>query len=167
MSGTAAPSQRPAEEKANPAGFIYGVLAISTVVAAESTRRETFGKLLAASAVTIGLYWLAHAYSHHWASRLQAESAWTGRQLAGALAREAPILAGALIPVAVLAVAWSTGASIETGVTAELWSAGVEIALLEVVVGLRRHMRRRDMAIQTAIGVALGLGILALRILLH
>jgi len=151
----------------NPAGFIYGVLAVATVVAAESTQRETFGKVLGASALVIALYWLAHAYSHHLGSRLQRPVEWTLRDFVAALAHEAAILEGALLPFAALAGAWLVGASLESGVTAALWCAGVEIVVLEVIAALRRRLRPRDVMVETVIGVAMGLGILGVRVLLH
>jgi len=168
----------------NPAGFIYGVLAVATVVAAESTQRETFGKVLGASALVIALYWLAHAYSHHLGSRLQRPVEWTLRDFVAALAHEAAILEGALLPFAALAHeaailegallpfaalagAWLVGASLESGVTAALWCAGVEIVVLEVIAALRRRLRSRDVMVETVIGVAMGLGILGVRVLLH
>jgi hypothetical protein len=146
---------------------VYGVLAVATVIAAESTRRETFGKLLAASMVTIALYWVAHAYAHHWASRLGKAREWTTREIVTSLAHEASILVGAAVPSAVLAIAWVAGIGIRTAVTAVLWSAGIEVVALEIGVGLRHRLGLADMLIQTLIGVTMGLGILGVRVLLH
>lgn len=162
----------PADEAAAPgrinaAGVVYGVLAVATVIAAESTRRETYGKLLAASAVTMGLYWLAHAYAHHWASRLGKAREWTVAEILTSLGHEASILVGALVPTAVLVIAWLAGVGIRTAVTSVLWTAGIEIVVLEVGAGLRHHLRIADLAVQSLIGVAMGLGILGVRILLH
>lgn len=154
-------------ERFNPGGVVYGVLAIATVIAAESTRRETFAKLLAGSLVALALYWAAHAYSHHWASRLTRAGEWSLNELGVSLAYEASILAGAVVPTAVLVIAWLAGADIQSGVTAVLWSAGVELVVLEIAAGLRRRCSIRDLAVQTAIGLSMGLGILGLRILLH
>lgn len=151
----------------NPGGVVYGVLAVATVIAAESTRRETFPKLLAGSMVTLGLYWVAHAYSHHWGSRLGQAGEWTLAEIALSLAHEASILVGAIVPTAALVAAWLAGAGIQSAVTAVLWCAGVELVLLEVGVGLRHHLGVRDMAVQSLIGLSMGLGILGLRVLLH
>ncbi len=167
MPEAASDPEEKVEERMNPAGFIYGVLAVGTVIAAESTRQETVGKLLAAGAITLVLYWLAHAYAHHWAARLTGDGDWNLREFLHSLGREATILAGAALPLAVLVVAWLAGASLKTDVTAVLWSSAVEIALLEVVVGLRRHDKPSQLVMDTVIGIALGLGILAVRVLLH
>lgn len=155
------------EERRNPAGFIYGVLAVATVIAAESTRRETLGKLLAAGTITLVLYWVAHAYAHHWASRLSGDGDWNLREFLHSLSREATILAGAALPLAVMVVAWMAGASLKTDVTAVLWFAIAEIVVLELVVGLRRHASARELTLDSMIGIGLGVGILAVRVLLH
>jgi hypothetical protein len=157
----------PDRTRANPAGLIYGVLAIATVIAAESTRHETYPKLAAASAITIALYWLAHAYSHHWGSRIRQSAEWTIKEIVSSLAEEATILAGASIPAAVLVGAWLGGASVETGVSAVLWAAGVEVVMLEIATGLRRRLGLHDLMVQSLMGMVIGVGILAVRILLH
>lgn len=151
----------------NPGGVVYGVLAVATVIAAESTRKETFGKLLLASAITMVLYWAAHAYSHHWSSRLQRAHEWTLIEIRNSLRYEASILLGAAVPLAVLAGAWIAGSSIETGVTSVLWIAGAELLALEVIPGIRHRLRLRDLGIQTLLGLSMGLGILAVRFVLH
>lgn len=166
-SGPEGKSDGEVQRRANPAGFVYGVLVVATVIAAESTRRETYGKLMAASAVTLVLYWLAHAYSHHLGARLTEARKWSLAEFSGSLAHEVTILAGAVVPTIPLAGAWAAGASVETGVTIELWTAGLELVALEIVVGLRSRLGVRDMLVQTAVGVALGLGILFIRVLLH
>lgn len=146
---------------------MYGVLAVATVIAAESTRRETFGKLLLASAITMALYWFAHAYSHHWASRFRTAPEWTFGEIRNSLRYEASILLGSSLPLAVLAGAWMVGASIEAGVTWVLWVAGVELVALEALPGIRHGLRLRDLAVQSLLGVSMAVGILGLRFVLH
>lgn len=146
---------------------MYGVLAVATVIAAESTRQETLPKLAAASAITVGLYWLAHGYSQHWGARAKGEAHWTPGHFLQSLVEESSILVGSALPAFVLLIAWGAGATVEAAVTAVLWSAGVELVALEMVVGIRRHLGFRDTAVQTLIGVLLALGIFAVRIVLH
>lgn len=104
----------------DPGGIAYGVLAVTTVIAAESTRRETFGKLLGASLVTVALYWVAHAYAHHWGERMAQATRCSARQILVSLRYEASIFAGAAAPLVVLLVAWLAGASLVTAVTTVL-----------------------------------------------
>ena len=151
----------------SPAGVIYGVLAVATVVAAEGTRRETYAALLGASALTMALYWLAHAYADHLGRRFGRPEEWSWREIVVSLADEAGILAGAVLPAATLALSWAAGATVSTGVTASLWCAGVELAVIEVVASLRRRLSLGDTVVETAIGVVMGIGILGIRLLLH
>lgn len=157
----------PARRRANPAGLIYGVLAIETIIAAETSQRQTFPKLIAASAIAMAMYWLASAYSHHWGSRLRQSAGWTVKEFTTSLMEEATILVGAALPTIVLLSAWVAGATVETGVTAVLWVGCLEVGLLEIATGIRRRLGLRDLAVQSLIGIALGLGILVVRLLLH
>lgn len=154
-------------EGSNPSGLIYGVLAISTVIAAEGTRRETYGKVLAASAVTLVMYWAAHAYSWYWGYRLAAPERWSLRYLATALYQEAPILIGAILPSLSLVAAWIDQASLETGVTAALWCAASEVVMLEIAAGIRARLALGQFLVQVFLGAAMGVGILLVRVLLH
>jgi hypothetical protein len=167
MPNTIRPSTVESRWSGNPAGFIYGVLAVATVVAAESTRHETFGKVLCASLVVVALYGLAHAYSHYLGSRLQRPSDRAVREIVVSLAHAATIVEGALLPVGTLAGAWLAGASLETGVTAALWCAGAEIVILEVIAAARQRLRPREMVTDALVGITMGLGILGVRLLLH
>jgi hypothetical protein len=146
---------------------VYGVLSVATVIAAESTRSETFPRLLVASFVAMVLYWLAHGYAEHWASHLLRSDEWSTAEIWSSLVWEAPILLGAVVPILVLLLSWVAGGSTEAAVTAALWASAVEIVLLELGAGLFRHDRARDIAIQVLMGVTMGLGILALRLTLH
>lgn len=151
----------------NPGGVLYGVLAVATVIAAESTRRETFGKLVLASTITMVLYWAAHAYSHHWTSRFHEATAWTFGEITGAFLDEAPILLGAVLPLGLLVAAWLVGSSTETAVTMVLWGAGTELVVLEVLPGIRHHLGLKDLAVQSVLGISMGAGIFGVRFVLH
>ena len=161
------PSETDDRRRFNPDGVVYGVLALATVIAAESTRRESFPKLVEASAITIGLYWMAHAYARHWGSRVEEVGHWSLAEILLSLKQESSILVGAAVPTAVLALAWIAGLSLETAVTAVLWSAGVELIALEIGVAIRRHSGPRDLAVQSLLGLGMGLGIFVLRLVLH
>ncbi len=151
----------------NPAGVIYGVLTVGTLLAAESTRRETYGAVIGSSALALTLYWIAETYARHLGNRLERPSEWTPAQIVAALGHEAALLKGAALPVLTTVIARAVGANLETGVTAALWTAGIELMALEVTAGLRRRLPLREMVIETVVGACLGGGILGLRVLLH
>jgi hypothetical protein len=155
------------ESRFDPGGLILGVLAVATVIAAESTRQESYPKLVAASLISVLVYWVSHAYARHWSWRLDHSFEWTANELWGSLAFESTLLAGALLPVAVLALGWAAGWSRETTVTAVLWCAGIELVLLEILTALRRRLSVRDLLVQVAMGIVMATGILVLRLVLH
>ena len=63
IGGLAAAVSRWVEPEDNPSGVIYGTIAVGAVLAAESTRRETFPDTIEATVIILGLYWLAHTYA--------------------------------------------------------------------------------------------------------
>ena len=70
-------------------------------------------------------------------------------------------------PRAALLIAWAAGAARETGEAAALWCAVGSVIALELAAGIRSRATRRELALELGVGIALGLGILALRVLLH
>ncbi|HZV26424.1 MAG TPA: hypothetical protein VFG00_09040 [Acidothermaceae bacterium] len=151
----------------NPAGVIYGVLAVGTLIAAEGTRRETYESVIGASALALVLYWLAHAYAHHLGERIQRPEEWQPRDIGATLLHEAALVKGAALPIVALLLSWLAGAGLSAGVAAALWTAAIELLLLEVAAGVGRKLPRREMAIEVALGATLAVGILAIRVLLH
>jgi hypothetical protein len=155
------------EPRFDPGGLILGVLAVATVIAAESTRQETYPRLFAASLISVAVYWISHAYARHWSWRLDHSFAWTATELFSSLAFESTLLIGALLPVLVLGVAWVAGFSREAAVTAVLWCAAMELVLLEILTAVRRRLSARDLLVQAALGILMAVGILLMRLVLH
>src|SRR6059058_1742497 len=56
---------------ANPAGVIYGLIAIDALLAAESGVHETFPDAVASAVIAAALYWLGHAYATALGERLR------------------------------------------------------------------------------------------------
>jgi VIT1/CCC1 family predicted Fe2+/Mn2+ transporter len=113
------------------------------------------------------LYWLAEAYAHHEGLRLREPVRWGIRDTFASLTGSATVLLGAAVPIVALLFAWLVGASLEVAVTAALWCAGVELAGFELFASVYRRLGRRDMAVQTTLGLAMGVAILGVRLLLH
>jgi hypothetical protein len=151
----------------NPAGAIYGMIVIGALLAAESGRHETYIDTIASAAIAAALYWLAHAYAEALGRRLAQQERLTAESLARALAHDWAIIRGAMAPLAVLAIAWAAGAAQQTAVTAALWSTIVSLVAFELIAGIRAHASPRELALEGAVGAAMGLAILALKIVLH
>jgi len=152
---------------ANPAGVVYGVLAMGTLVAAEGSRRQTYPDVLEACLLALALYWIAHAYARHFSQRGGDSDPKGLRSVGHALAHESSILAGAAVPVVALVLAWAAGATLGRGVLAAVWVAGAELVVLETLSGVRRKLAPRALVGEVVTGVALGAGVLGVRIVLH
>ncbi len=147
--------------------MIYGIIAIGALLAAESGRHETFLDTLGSAVIAACLYWLAHAYATVLGRRLIHQELLTARTLWHALIHDWAIFRGAAVPLAALVIAWAAGAAQKTAVTDALWCAVATIVAFELVAGIRSRAGPAELALETGIGLVMGLGIIALRILLQ
>ena len=74
---------------------------------------------------------------------------------------------GAAIPIAVLAVLWATGVSLQTGVTVALWASAISLVLFETIATVRSRATGFQRVAQIVIGALLGAGVLLVRVVLH
>jgi hypothetical protein len=151
----------------NPSGAIYGLIVIGALLAAESGRHESYLDTIASAAIAATLYWVAHSYAGVLGNRLSEGERLTAGVLLRALGRDVTLIRGAAIPLLALLLAAIAGASQETAVTVAVWSAIVSLAAFELLAGLRSGASRGELAIEVAVGVSMGLAILALKIVLH
>jgi hypothetical protein len=156
-----------AEPHENPAGVVYGTLIIGAVLATESARRETLLDTVAATVVTLLVYWLAHAYAATLGDRLDRQVPLSASAVARALVRDRAIIRGALIPILVLLIVAALGASLSTAVLLAVWASAVTILVFEVLAGVCAELRGTELIVQVCAGAVMGLAIIALRALLH
>ena len=151
----------------NPSGAVYGVIVIGALLAGESGRHETYLDTLSSAAVAASLYWLAHAYAGVLGRRLSTGERLSAGALIRALGHDWVVIRGAAIPLLALVVAAVAGAGQQTAVTAALWSAAASLVALELIAGVRSRASPRELALDLAVGMTMGLAILALKVLLH
>lgn len=151
----------------NPGGIVFGTITIGAVLAAESGLHETYLEAFGSALVTVGLYWLAHTYSDLLGKRLSTHEHLTVGSLLRAFAHDWAIVRGAALPLLALAIAWALGASQETAVTAAVWTCVGSIIVFELLAGIRAKSTPGELALEGCMGTAMGLGILALRAILH
>jgi hypothetical protein len=147
----------------NAAGVVYGVITVGALMAAESGRHESYFDALASAVFATLLYWLAHAYADLLGQRLETGERLTVRTLGRALAHDWAIVRGACIPLLALAIAWLVGASQEAGVTAALRTAVVAVVVFELLAGVRARSTPGELLLKGAVGVTMGLAILAVK----
>jgi hypothetical protein len=151
----------------NPAGAIYGMIAIGALLAAESGLRDTFLETLASALIALALYWLAHAYADMLGQRLENRAQLTAAGLGRTLLHDWTIIRGGAVPLLVLVACWAAGTSQETAITIDLWVTAGNLLTFELLAGLRARSRPAEFLLEGCVGATMGLGILALRVILH
>jgi hypothetical protein len=153
--------------QSNPAGAVYGVLAVAALLVAESPREETYPRTVGAVAITLLLYWLAHSYAEYAGERLlngeRLEISGLGRMML----RELWIVLGAMLPLIVVLISWAGGSTLSEAITLATWAAAVIIASIEIGIGLNAGLTGRELVAQVVLGAALGLAIILLKVVLH
>jgi hypothetical protein len=151
----------------NPAASVYGTVTAGALLAAESGLRDTYPETVGSLAIAIVLYWFAHSYAEVLGLRLSRHKTITWTELWNAFSQDWGIVRGAAAPLLAVLVAWAVGAGQSTAVTAGTWAAVTSLIVFELAAGLRSKAKAPEMMLQVTAGVTLGLGILALRALLH
>lgn len=156
----------------NPEGVVYGIITIGALLAAESGQHDGYPDTVGSAAIALGLYWLAHAYSSLLGRRLATRERLSAMRLLRALLHDWAIVRGAAIPLLALLLAWAVGATQASAVSAALWTSVVSLVAFELLAGIRSRaggssIDLGELALEGAVGVAMGLSILALKVLLH
>jgi hypothetical protein len=151
----------------NPGGLIHGTLVVGALLAAESTRRESFAATVGAVGVALMLYWLTHAYSKVTEHRLQTGEPMTVASVGQTLIHELTIVGGAAMPLLALLICWMVDAPLSAAVSAAIWTSVGMIVAIEVVAGVRAELTGRQLAMQVAAGVLFGGLVIVLRLILH
>jgi hypothetical protein len=151
----------------NPGDAVYGTIAVGALLAAESPRRETYPKTIAAVVVILVLYWAAHSYADVTGQRLESGGRLTLERALATLRHEVTILIGAAVPLLTLLICWAVGTSLSGAVRAAVWTSAAIIVMIEVIAGLRARLTGRQLFVQTLAGGVLGALVLLLRVILH
>lgn len=146
---------------------VYGLLLIGAVLAGESGKHDTFAETVGATIVASVLAWLAHAYSTLLSRRLIRGAGITRDGVREALARDVILLRGGAVPLVALVVSWALGLSEQTGVTVAIVAVVATIVALEVLAAVASHASPSELLIDGCFGLALGLAIFLLKIVLH
>lgn len=146
---------------------VYGLLLIGALLAGESGRHETFSETVLATLVATILAWLAHAYSTLLGWRLSQGWHMTRSRVAAALRRDSILLRGGMVPLTVLIACWAAGVSETVAVTVAIVAVVATIVALEVVAAVVSQATPTELVIDVTFGLALGLSIFLLKVVLH
>jgi hypothetical protein len=148
-------------------GAVYGLILVGSLMAAESYKQETHLDVLLSAALTMFVFWLAHAYSLALGRRIESSLPLTLHSLRDGLAGSASVLQGALLPLLALLVAWAAGTSSQTAIDIGLWSAIATLVVLELIAGIRAKETPLELSLSCCVGAGIGAAVLALKALLH
>jgi hypothetical protein len=151
----------------NPAGAVYGLIAVGALLAAESGLKDTYPETVGSAAIAVTLYWFAHSYADVLGLRLLEQRRVSFAELWRTFVQDWSIARGAGVPLLAILVAWAAGASQATAVGAGVWTAVGSLIAFELAAGVRSQAKPVELVLDVCAGTTLGLGILALRILLH
>ncbi|MDE3069781.1 MAG: hypothetical protein KGJ43_03540 [Acidobacteriota bacterium] len=147
----------------NPGGTVYGLITVGALLAAESKIRDTYAETIGSVAVAILMYWFAHSYSQILGMRLATRKRLGWRVALHTFAHDWAIVKGAGLPLIALIGAWASGATVRGAANAAVWTAVASLVAFELAAGVRSHAGTRELALDAAVGIVMGLGILALR----
>jgi hypothetical protein len=150
-----------------PINEIYGTLTVAALLAVESTRRETLWEAAGSVTVAILALWLAHGYAGGVGERFGAGERSALHHLLSGLRDEVGILRGLGIPMAVLLVCGLAGVADPTAINAALIASVVVLVAVELLAGLKSARRTRDIVVEVAISVVVGLAAVSLKAIVH
>jgi membrane protein YqaA with SNARE-associated domain len=151
----------------NVARVVYGTVVVGGLLAAEAPERETYPETLASVLIALLVYWMAHTYAEVTARRIEERGRLTATALATSMRHEVWILFGAAVPVLPLVIWWIAGGALTNAVSAAVYTAAGMVVVYEVIAGLRAELTGKEMVLEIALGAALGLLVIALKLVLH
>jgi hypothetical protein len=101
-------------EVPDPAGLLYGALIAASVLATASAHEGTFGHVALATAMVLGVYWLAHVYIEAQTLQASGDARHFLRRLAHTAREELSVVKGGLPAIVVFVVVDRAGASTTT-----------------------------------------------------
>jgi predicted DNA repair protein MutK len=153
--------------QANPAAGVYGLITVGALLSAESARRQTYPETVEGVLIALLIYWLAHSYSEFTAQRLAEGTAVKFGDLGRTMLRELFIVVGALVPLGTVVIWWIAGGRLTNAVEAAVWASAVMVVVVEAIAGVGAGLKGWEFVGQLALGVVIGLLILALNFVLH
>lgn len=151
----------------NAGGAVYGTVMIGILFAAEGSQSVGYPDAVGAAVIVLAVYWLTSLYTYTLGTRLRTGEPLSGNVFWRSCLHELPIVEGALLPLLALLAAWAAGASVTTGASIATWMAAISIVTLEFAAGWRSGLTLGRLLLQAGMGAAIGLAIVALKLLLH
>jgi hypothetical protein len=146
---------------------VYGTIMVGSLTAVESSQQESYAGAIVSVTVAMLVLWIAHAYSSFAGERLHRSEALTLSGLYRAMAHEASLLAGAVLPMLVLIVCAAAGVALGDALAAATWVAAGLIVVVEIGAGIRAHLTGRQLLLQVTLGALMGAAVVSVHTLAH
>jgi hypothetical protein len=160
------PASWRARVQANLRGAVFGTVTAAAVIAATSAHEDPLTTILIATIGTLIVFWLAHIYEavlegHHEGTRLTWNTVWK------AVVYELPVIEAPLPSVLLLGAGAIGLLGYDVAVNLALWMAVAQLVIWSLVAARRQGWSWTASLVFAAISGAFGLGIIALKALLH
>lgn len=146
---------------------MYGTVTVGAVLDAEGIKTETFAETIIGVMLAMVVLWLAHSYAQITGHRVEKGEYLTPRTIARHMAQEAPILAGAVVPLLTVIVWTATGSNLSEALSAGIWADVAMLIAINVVAGFVTELSGIALVVQTAVGVVLGIGVIVVKLIFH
>ncbi len=140
---------------------------IGVLLASEDARHETYGETIAAVSTVVALYWVTRLYTHLLGVRLRTKEPLGPTLIWRSAVHELPVVEGAVTQLIVLVVAWAAGVSLTSGVNATIAATVISMVVLEIAAGWRTEPRHAAVWLRVALGILMGLAVVAVKVVLH
>lgn len=149
-----------------PTSAIYGTILAAGLLVGHGAQLGTAASL-EALAVTLAVFWIAHAYTDVLGAGAKTGSPLTLAGCRHALRVQWPIVEAGIPPAVALVLAVSAGASVDAAVLAALAVSTVDLLGWGALAARRMGLAARQAVPYTAVAGLLGLGIVALKVAIH
>jgi len=150
------------------ANSIYGTVLTIALIAAYSADESLDALFIAAGVVvTTAVFWLAHAQAELLALRYTLGHRPTGGERREQVRESLPMVEASFPPALALVLGDVAGFSNDTSVAVALGIGVAELAGWGVAIGRREQLGALRVAAVTALNVALGLAVVALKLVIH
>lgn len=166
MAGIAAGGTKPetpvAAKGRRRAAGIYGAIITAAILDTAGSSMST-DALVIAVVITLVVYWLAEEYAELLGEQVEGGRLPTWARIQEALAETWPMVSASFVPLLALVIARLAGASELTAANAGLVAALLLLVIHGWSAARASHLRGRQLLLTTAIAVALGLAMIALK----
>lgn len=149
------------------AGTVYGTIIVMSVIAAGAKAYEhQLWRLVALAGGSSVVLWLAHVYAHGLGESLILGRHLTVEELASIARREYSVIAAAILPLVAVGLGAAGVLAQRASVQLALWLGVAVLAAQGVRYARMEHLSGRAACVAVGLNLAIGLGIVALEVLI-